>query len=351
MTQDPLDGLGSAVERNERGARAVKAGKESSCLAVTAFALIFILAPVGVPGGLRFFAYLGFLVSLVTVYRGARALFWRRNTPAGPGWPLAGISLGLAVFGLSLMLYAAGTPRPRAQMSHSMSNLKQLSVAVQAYRQDNDGHLPGWIKTADGRFAHNAWDEQISPSIRNRYRFRNGDTGIRSYSDPQRQRVLTYGLNGLLITTWKPFDGTANWKKPAPRTVEEVTDPATTILFAELATENVMPGVYGRPPEPIPTPANAAPSKEWNQAHEGWIDIDPRAFVEVNGPKDSYDDKRWDASRGVARDMYGGGANYAFVDGHVRFMKLAKTVGADQGVQAERYWAADNPHNMWNPDR
>jgi prepilin-type processing-associated H-X9-DG protein len=72
--------------------------------------------------------------------------------------------------------------------------------------------------------------------------------------------------------------------------------------------------------------------------------------VETTGAG-SYDERTWDDTRGVARDLYGGGACYAFVDGHVRFMKLSRTVGADMGVPVEKYWAKYNQNNMWNPDR
>jgi prepilin-type processing-associated H-X9-DG protein len=309
-----------------------------------------MLAPVFAPKGERTFACIGFAASLLVVLWSARALILGRDSLAAAVGGLGGFASGLALFSLALYLLAADNDH-HPRISHSLNNIKQLAIALQAYAIDNDGRFPGWVTTPDGSLSHNAWDEQVWSYVKSRDVFTNGDTGIRSYSDPQRQRVLTYGLNGLLITPGKEFDGTADWSRPAPRKWDSLAHPEDTILFAELATDAPMTGIYGRPPEPPPARTKATPSEQWNAAFDGWIDIDPTAFVETSGPVDSYDKEKWDAARGVARGKYAGGGNYAFVDGHVKFMRLSQTVGQNMSVPPEKYWAADNPHNMWNPDR
>jgi prepilin-type processing-associated H-X9-DG protein len=63
------------------------------------------------------------------------------------------------------------------------------------------------------------------------------------------------------------------------------------------------------------------------------------------------DDRRRSTQSGVARDLYKGGGCYAFVDGHVKFLRVEMTVGASRAAPTADVWAAGNHLNMWNPDR
>jgi prepilin-type processing-associated H-X9-DG protein len=214
------------------------------------------------------------------------------------------------------------------------------------------------VANPDGRYAHNVWDEQIRPHVKSAdvYRDENAGPGIRSWSDPGHERVVTYGLNGLLITPPRAaFDGRADFRRPPaePQTLVGIANPAATILFAEVMTEAPMPGEYGQRPDPVPFTYGdeAKPGKrDWRRARDGWIDVSPRDFVENTPAPGAYDEGRWNARSGVARNLYGGGGTYGFVDGHVKFMKIAETLSARDRVPMERYWSPDNEHNMWNPD-
>jgi prepilin-type processing-associated H-X9-DG protein len=200
-----------------------------------------------------------------------------------------------------------------------------------------------------------------------------GDAGIKAWWDPQKQRVISYGLNGMLIcspaasqytgdaaTTMKQNEAGGN-NAPAPLSTSTVSDPAGTILFAELATEAAVTGfTTANPPDPLPGTV-ATGGDGWNSAIVEWIDISPRHWVETSGAN-SYIEDKWDTTKGVARDFYGGGGNYAFVDGHVKFYKLAQTVGLGQYVTpatggqyqvtaGNNAWRVDNIYNLWNPNR
>jgi hypothetical protein len=194
-------------------------------------------------------------ITVWALAKGAFVIVTRETTrpdrrKATDGMILALLSFLFCILGVFAVPHQ-GRHRERAKAARSLNNLKQLAIAVHAYALDNDERLPGWVRTPDGHFTHNVWDEQINLHLKNKDVFSNGDRGIRSYSDLRRQRMLTYGLNGLLITPGKEFDGTAEWSRPAPRKMEDIAHPEDTILFAELATEKPMPGIYGKPQEPL----------------------------------------------------------------------------------------------------
>jgi prepilin-type processing-associated H-X9-DG protein len=274
---------------------------------------------------------------------------------------IALFALGILALGVITMPHH---DRERAKRSRSLNNIKQLALAVEQYAQDYNGALPGWVRNPDGRYAHNVWDQQIDPSVKSKDSYNNGDTGIRSYSDPKHERVLTYGLNGLLITPPKTApDGNADFsavsrsQPPAPLRPHDLGNPSRTILFAELATRTPMPGEYGQAPSPLPTKANAAKqgSSQWQAALDGWIDISPRAFIEVVRPIENNYTEPYAGYKesGIARTLDGGGGSYAFADGHAKFMKISQTVGIGtvvngKTVTAENCWEAWNTNNMWS---
>jgi len=246
----------------------------------------------------------------------------------------------------------------KAKQSQRLSSIKQLALGVMVYAQDHDERLPGWVTLPDGRAAHNVWDQQIRPGIKSKDVFLSAAaTGIRSYSDPDRRRVVSFGLNGLLITEGAGSNGgRADFRRPPaePRSMQGVAHPSETILFAELAVDRPMAGRFGRSPEPEPNafgPVAPKAGEAWQEALDGWIDISPGEFVENTPAPGCYDANRWDGTNGVARDLYQGGGTYAFLDGHVKFMPIEETVSGGGKVGWERYWSPDNRYNMWNPDR
>jgi prepilin-type N-terminal cleavage/methylation domain-containing protein/prepilin-type processing-associated H-X9-DG protein len=279
--------------------------------------------------------------------------------------------------------------RERAEQSASLNNVKQLTLGVITYAQDYDQTFPGWVdNTGAGAYAHNTWDEQINSQIKSKDVFSNGQTGIKSPSDPQKQRVITYGLNGALIATMNgagqtPFTATAA-APPAILSPGSVTNPADTILFAELATDflitNTPPNAVGLRPATGTngTVTDANGSDAWKAALPtsgvgSVIDISPRDWVTVagsiNGTAVGTDGWINDASTGwpaasqtgVARDLYGGGGTYGFVDGHVKFMKIGESVGWGKRVgnttidSTAKAWATSganaNTENKWFPSR
>jgi prepilin-type N-terminal cleavage/methylation domain-containing protein/prepilin-type processing-associated H-X9-DG protein len=241
--------------------------------------------------------------------------------------------------------------RERAKQSKSLNNIRQLALAVQQYSNDYNETFPGWVATnaAGTTFVHNTWDEQIDPFVKAKDVYTNGDTGIQSpsQSGAALNRTLTYCLNGLLITGYN--NGNGRWTGTdavAPLTASGLSNAANTILFAEVATN----AVYGSAPAAVPSrttsPTSAAATAAYKSALVMWIDIDPKNWVEQGLAANAYDESKWAtngaADKGVARDLYGGGACYAFCDGHVKFLKIAQTTTS--GVSTVQ------PHNNWNPN-
>jgi prepilin-type processing-associated H-X9-DG protein len=267
---------------------------------------------------------------------------------------------GLAAFLLPWFYHQPG----RAPQVVSLNNVKQLALAVTQYSQDYNETLPGWVQNPNGAYVHNVWDGQIDPLVKSKDIYAIGQPGIRSYSDPYRCRVLTYGINGLLISPQAgggdaDFDAVSPMNPPHPMSLEDVVSPATTILFAELSTRSRFPGEYGMPPNPrLSTWKDGPSSKEWRHAWDGWIDISPRAWVENGGANGSYHPPFANGvtEYGVGRDLYGaGGASYAFLDGHAKFLKIGDTVGlgttTSRGLKIKEYncWSPENTNNMWIP--
>lgn len=265
----------------------------------------------------------------------------------------------LAVCLLPVFLFAPG---PSKKMK-SLNNIKQLAIAVQMYAQDYNDTFPGWVRNPDGAYAHSCWDEQIDPFVKAKDAYNNGNTGIKSYSDPARSRVLTYGLNGLLIAPPAAdgnadFDGVNATHPPEPLSPGALGNPGGTILFAELATNLSFPGLYGQAPNPSPfTGRPSMGSSQWQGALAGWIDISPRDWVANGGPAGSYHEPYASGivDYGVARDLYTGGGVYVFCDGHAQFMKIGKSVGigttTKAGLKITEYncWSPENTNNMWVP--
>lgn len=255
--------------------------------------------------------------------------------------------------------------RESAKKTKSLNNIKQLAIAVQTYSQDYQETFPGWVNnaaTGNAVYAHNCWDEQINSQVKAKDAFNNGDTGIRSLADPTKSRVLTYGLNALLITPpLTNFTGNADFTSvsaanpPAPLSPSAIGSPAQTILFAELATNTAMAGTI-TPAPIVGTAPSGSGSSQWQGALTAPIDISPRLWVETGTAANSYQEPFGTGvvDKGVARDLYGGGGVYAFCDGHAQFMKIPKSVGMGTTVGTNvittaNCWALGNTNNMWNP--
>jgi hypothetical protein len=255
-------------------------------------------------------------------------------------WNLLGIStISIVVLFIIVPLLAGSGHHGRGWQSRSLNNIKQLTLATMQYSQDYQETFPGWVRNPDGVYAHNVWDEQIGAQVKSPDVYHNEGTGIRSYSQSKgptatHDRVITYGLNGLLISPLEDsgggdadFGSASADNPPRPMSPSAIDNPSGTILFAELATKQRFPGRYGEIPNPKPytyglgTPREywkarvpETQSDQWKRAWDGWIDISPRDWGANGGPAGSYHEPYANGvtDYGVARDLYSGGGCYAF---------------------------------------
>jgi prepilin-type N-terminal cleavage/methylation domain-containing protein/prepilin-type processing-associated H-X9-DG protein len=257
--------------------------------------------------------------------------------------------------------------RERAKQSKSSSNIRQLALAVQQYSNDYNESFPGFLNEGTDtapKYVHNCWDEQIDPFVKSKDVYTNGDTGIKSPSQPGPtwNRVLTYCLNGALIAAYNNGNVT-DWKNPQILSASALSNPANTILFAEVATNSAASGkmsTYNNPKagtdSPTRTTATTAnQSSQYQGAYAQWIDISPANWVMNKAASIAdFQEATWNADYGVARDLYGGGGVFAFCDGHVAFQKLPRTTTSGQNIDAAKNWSPTAQvntiqFNQWYP--
>lgn len=272
------------------------------------------------------------------------------------------ISIIAVLAGILLPVFAKA--RERAIQSRSLSNIRQLATAIQEYAGDNDDQLPGWA-SGDTTLVHNVWDEQIDPLIRNKEVYSNGDKGIASPSQPMPwTRTLTYVLNGALIAPWSA--GNVDFSRTRSQALSSVRNPSGTILLAEVATNaGVEPSAT---PVSIPshrigtgkTTRDYARAIGGDTTGGGAIDADPKLWVEQGKGASSYSPAVvWGYGimankMGIGRDLHGGGACYAFVDGHVQNLRIDQTTTSGQSIPGgpSANWDETSSTitlNMWYP--
>jgi prepilin-type N-terminal cleavage/methylation domain-containing protein/prepilin-type processing-associated H-X9-DG protein len=193
--------------------------------------------------------------------------------------------------------------RENARKAACMSNLKQIGLAVAMYSQDYDETYP--IAQFATSPATNWWEvlaPYISPTVSN------GRVSIFTCptAGPIGRYSGGYGWN-IMGTGWNssPYDyngfgnTSGSWRTPSnngPVTLSQVTEPSTTIMVADPAsngTDNNAFGAYGN------TDLSYIPV-----LHGGQV-----------GP----------FKGGVVAVVPGGGGNYLFADGHVKWLAASQS--------------------------
>lgn len=193
--------------------------------------------------------------------------------------------------------------REQARKASCASNLKQLANACLMYASDYDQRYPmgGW-NSGDGQIPSTArcaqtgatvvWNGQIFPYVKN--------MGVyRCPSDPY-TRGSSYIFNQEI--TWRAGGGDPRTTAPSESKIQE---PASIFMLVDGGVGN-----NRRPDAELGLPANT-PRDVWLKADVMCGDYtEPRTWDRL---VDTFEAGR----------THGGGANFAFYDGHVKWAKLA----------------------------
>jgi prepilin-type N-terminal cleavage/methylation domain-containing protein/prepilin-type processing-associated H-X9-DG protein len=182
--------------------------------------------------------------------------------------------------------------REKARSISCLSNDKQLGLALMMYAQDNDERYPfGHISDADAAGDAQSWVDSIQPYVKSRLLHRCPSDSSAAWNATDEPRTTSYGLNAYFTPNHAPYFGLA---------MAGITYPADCIVVAELADpvteDHFMPMMWGNPPK-------------------------------VNDPNGR--EEQWDADKvepkQVAIRRHTEGSNYAFADGHAKWLKFAAT--------------------------
>lgn len=207
------------------------------------------------------------------------------------GFTLVELLVVIAIVSIlaSILFPVFARARENARRSSCASNLKQLAMGLMMYAQDNDGGLPAYsTPRADGT-ANATWAKLYLPTIdyvKNQQIYRCPSAPAHPFAITD-YRAAQYGYtwgNGTPIS-WTGVK--ANYAGTS--FLDAVPDPVRTCLLGE-----------GWANSSSSTPGQGA--SQFRPTTSTWNGLRPDAHLE--------------------------GANYAFVDGHVKWLKMETVAGA-----------------------
>ncbi|MFN3650622.1 MAG: DUF1559 domain-containing protein [Armatimonadota bacterium] len=226
---------------------------------------------------------------------------------SGPsGFTLIELLVVIAIIAIlaAILFPVFAQAREAARKASCQSNLKQLGAAMLMYSSDYDEKLPhaGWnsggdvggllIPTTASCMATGAtvvWNGQIVPYVKNH--------GVYKCPSDPINRAVSYLYNQEL--SWRAGGGDP---RANPTKVPAIPSPAEAFLLVDGGIQPTGPGMYGL--------AANTPRDQWVR-----IDIQCGDYTEP---------RSWDrlVDRHRAGRTHGGGANWLFADGHVKWAKL-----------------------------
>lgn len=264
------------------------------------------------------------------------------------GFTLIELLVVIAIISIlaAILFPVFGRARENARRSSCQSNLKQIALGFIQYYQDYDERFPMSKGTGDGanHWAHGS----LQPYLKSKqvlrcpsdtstefpggtHDARSADSGLTDAENAFGSRVTSYGLNGLLLTNTDIYansDGTP--KTPTEQTTQRngytlgsiivehlagVPSPASVILLAESPDRNNLnrnyfhsfrwnaTGTYS-----TATAASRCSNNSLSTANDRFCQRPDGMFV----PED------------IATERHLSGANYAYLDGHVKWHKWSQ---------------------------
>ncbi len=196
--------------------------------------------------------------------------------------------------------------RENARRASCMSNLKQIALGVEQYKNDYDNRYPGF-----GQPGNQGWAQNVQPYLKSLQLFQcpSEPTGAPDYSQPlpallADTRLVDYFYNASL-TNYSPE------QQNYGRSEAELEKPTVTILAGDGTTYNA---------------GNILPYYDSGSAN-GFACDQNMAAMENDPPSYPGGNCGYPAFRRIPGTRHLGGANYAFCDGHVKFVRPGNVWG------------------------
>jgi prepilin-type N-terminal cleavage/methylation domain-containing protein/prepilin-type processing-associated H-X9-DG protein len=237
--------------------------------------------------------------------------------------------------------------REKARQSSCQNNMKQLGIAFTTYSNDWDERYPSSFidkKITGAALNISAWDQQINSTVKSDGVYKCPSNSVKRYSVHQpkvnnkKTRIVSYALNDVFVNSLATgANNGANNTEPKDRNKGKassqaaVQDPAGTILLAEMKGFNK-------------ANRNKAPAMGTGIASSAEI----HPYYHIGATNDALNEDKWDAGWGVGRDLHSGGSNYLYADTHVKWKKLAQTLGGRNLPEAfTKQVGGAYPGNEW----
>ena len=207
----------------------------------------------------------------------------------------------------AILLPVLASARERGRRTACASNMKQMSLALTAYTQDNDGLFPT-LALPEGDLAEGDWAWRVNHYAASSDRFHCPDVqlppGVELISPPSPyyvQLARGYAFNGVLYAKENAADVIPTLGISAAK----IQFSAGTVAISETAYQLIAGGNLQEYTEP-----------QSLSAPEGVTNLLPYCVSFVGSP---------------GGERHNGGSNYAFVDGHVHWYTPAQVLGSKQG--------------------
>lgn len=219
----------------------------------------------------------------------ARLRQHRGHRPKQPGFTLIELLVVIAIIALlaAILFPVFGRARENARRSSCQSNLKQIGISAMQYSQDYDEMTLPFRATVNGITVYINWSSAIQPYIKSQQIFL---CPSNTYG-----KTLDYTFN-----LWVGFNSAG----ARPRPLATIPLPAQTPMFADAIGTSV-PSVTG---EKDPTLVFGFAGTPGNGTTED--------MRRINGLNTTW---AFDNAAAVAAKIHLEGANYNFVDGHVKW--------------------------------